>query len=148
MIICKVINKKTGMETNRWEKSKFPMDYYEPCFGLKERWVHENDCTQEQIDSALDERISELSFGGMDYLLPAEFEIVQEDLAPQLLEHRWSEIRKERNNLLAACDWTQLADAPLNSEEKQVWRNYRQELRDLPQQSGDPENITWPIKPE
>lgn len=55
-----------------------------------------------------------------------------------------AEIRSERNKLLAECDWTQLADAPGNSL---AWANYRQSLRDIPQQTGFPWEVIWPTKP-
>lgn len=37
-------------------------------------------------------------------------------------------IRAHRNNLLSECDWTQVADAPV---EKAAWATYRQALRDI-----------------
>tara|TARA_B100001059_G_C17680539_1_gene499473 strand:- start:653 stop:862 length:210 start_codon:yes stop_codon:yes gene_type:complete len=36
----------------------------------------------------------------------------------------------------------------LPEETKQLWRNYRQALLDVPEQSGFPTDITWPTKPE
>jgi hypothetical protein len=53
--------------------------------------------------------------------------------------------RAERNARLSACDWTQLADAPVDGL---AWAVYRQELREVPQQSGFPFSIQWPEKPE
>lgn len=53
-------------------------------------------------------------------------------------------VRNHRNDLLAECDWTQLADATVNSL---AWANYRQALRDIPQQDGFPYNVNWPTKP-
>jgi hypothetical protein len=53
---------------------------------------------------------------------------------------QWTVIRSQRNQLLKDCDWTQLADAPVDKAE---WATYRQELRDITKQS-DPFNITWP----
>jgi hypothetical protein len=53
-------------------------------------------------------------------------------------------MREQRNAKLAACDWTQLTDAPLNSS---VWATYRQALRNVPAQSGFPWDITWPMEP-
>jgi hypothetical protein len=53
-------------------------------------------------------------------------------------------VRKERNYNLMECDWTQLQDAPVNSQD---WVSYRNALRDLPSQSGFPWDITWPDKP-
>jgi len=58
-----------------------------------------------------------------------------------------SEVRQERNQKLADCDWTQLVDAPLTDEQKTGWSAYRQALRDLTTQAGFPVNITWPTKP-
>ena len=52
------------------------------------------------------------------------------------------EARAERNGLLGGTDYTQLDDHP--SASKSAWSIYRQELRDVPQQAGFPENVTWP----
>ena len=51
-------------------------------------------------------------------------------------------VRTERNKKLAESDWTQVADSSAN---KAVWATYRQALRDVPDQSGFPWNITWPV---
>lgn len=53
-------------------------------------------------------------------------------------------IRLKRNGLLAASDWTQLTDAPVD---RATWATYRQALRDLPQQAGFPSNVQWPVEP-
>lgn len=58
---------------------------------------------------------------------------------------RTAEVRQERNAVLAACDWTQLADAPVD---RNAWAIYRQALRDIPKQTGFPWNIDWPIAPK
>ncbi len=57
------------------------------------------------------------------------------------------DIRTERNNLLKECDWTQLPDSPLTTEQKEAWRIYRQQLRDIPEQKGFPLNAFFPIQP-
>lgn len=57
-------------------------------------------------------------------------------------------ITSKRNALLFESDWTQLPDSPLNTEQKELWKEYRQSLRDITLQSGFPVNITWPEKPE
>ncbi|MDE1170929.1 MAG: tail fiber assembly protein [Verrucomicrobium sp.] len=56
-------------------------------------------------------------------------------------------LRTTRNALLTASDWTQLSDAPLDSEAKNSWQIYRQELRDLPEHTEDPANVEWPELP-
>ena len=58
------------------------------------------------------------------------------------------QIRAQRNSLLTLCDWTQLSDAPLTDGEKQEWAEYRQALRDVPEQAGFPDAVVWPSAPE
>ena len=53
-------------------------------------------------------------------------------------------VRASRKTKLAECDWTQLADAPVD---KEVWAFYRQALRDVSAQTGFPWTIEWPTQP-
>lgn len=53
-------------------------------------------------------------------------------------------VRAERDKKLAECDWTQVADAPVD---KTVWATYRQALRDVTAQEGFPWTVTYPEKP-
>ena len=53
-------------------------------------------------------------------------------------------VRATRDAKLAECDWTQVADAPVD---KAVWVTYRQALRDITTQEGFPWTITWPVAP-
>ena len=53
--------------------------------------------------------------------------------------------RSERDRLLAACDWTQVSDAPVDAA---AWAAYRQALRDVPAQVGFPEAVEWPVAPD
>ena len=66
---------------------------------------------------------------------------------PPLPLLEWSDIRAERDSLLAASDWTQMPDSPLNGEQKNAWADYRQELRDLPQSFATPDEVIWPEAP-
>jgi hypothetical protein len=61
------------------------------------------------------------------------------------LEQEAKEIRNQRNALLAQSDWTQVPDAPVNSGE---WAEYRQALRDVPEQAGFPTDVDWPNRPK
>ena len=56
-----------------------------------------------------------------------------------------TQARTHRDAMLTASDWTQVADAPVDQV---AWAIYRQALRDVPNQSGFPENIVWPTRPE
>jgi hypothetical protein len=53
-------------------------------------------------------------------------------------------VRQTRDAKLAECDWTQVADAPVD---KTVWATYRTALRNVPTQSDFPWTITWPDAP-
>jgi hypothetical protein len=57
----------------------------------------------------------------------------------------WDALRTERNRRLASCDWTQVADAPVD---RAAWAAYRQALRDLPANTIDPRHVVWPSPPE
>lgn len=54
-------------------------------------------------------------------------------------------VRAKRNMLLDESDYTVIPDTPVSDIEK--WKTYRQSLRDIPQQSGFPYEVTWPEKP-
>ena len=56
-------------------------------------------------------------------------------------------VRSTRNTKIAQCDWTQLDDTPLSNSKKLEWAAYRQELRDIPAQSGFPWDVAWPSQP-
>lgn len=53
-------------------------------------------------------------------------------------------VRDSRNTKLKDCDWTQVADAPVD---KAAWAVYRQALRDVTSQEGFPWTVTWPEAP-
>lgn len=63
-------------------------------------------------------------------------------------------LRNMRNTLLTDCDWTQLADIQAIKSEEWIlaWKQYRQDLRDLPEYYEntlivDVNLVTWPVIP-
>lgn len=80
--------------------------------------------------------------GGWVYVAPAEPAPSPDD------------IRAMRDGLLAATDWVvtkaveQNAVDGLGIQVPLVWADYRQALRDVPQQAGFPDNVIWPTAPE
>ena len=64
----------------------------------------------------------------------------------RLLAEEWTRIRRERTMLLAETDWMAGTDTTLNV----VWKAYRKELRDLPDDQSSKTSfadIVWPTKP-
>lgn len=55
--------------------------------------------------------------------------------------------RAERDRLLAACDWVVARAYEQGVPVPAPWATYRAALRDLPEQPGFPESITWPTPP-
>ena len=58
----------------------------------------------------------------------------------------WKEVRELRNQALAASDWRALKDVTLPN----AWKEYRQALRDLPQNHTEANDAAdaWPTPPE
>jgi hypothetical protein len=55
-----------------------------------------------------------------------------------------SNVRAQRNQLLADTDWAGLSDTTMSS----AMATYRQALRDVTDQAGFPWTVNWPTKPE
>jgi len=73
----------------------------------------------------------------------AEYDTKKAAWAANANDRKAAEVRAERNAKITACDWRVLSDVS-NSD---VWKTYRQALRDIPTQSGFPNNVTWPDAP-
>ena len=56
-------------------------------------------------------------------------------------------LRVTRDSLLTSSDWTVLTDSPLSTSKKTEWKTYRQALRDLPANTSDFSNPTYPTEP-
>ena len=52
-------------------------------------------------------------------------------------------VRRKRDRLLSETDWLALSDNVLTEE----WAAYRQALREVPQQTGFPFEVVWPVEP-
>ncbi|MDR0595828.1 MAG: phage tail assembly chaperone [Puniceicoccales bacterium] len=53
------------------------------------------------------------------------------------------EVRKKRNNLLQQSDWAVMRALETETDYTAL-HEYRQQLRDLPEQEGFPSNVIWP----
>lgn len=54
-----------------------------------------------------------------------------------------SELRTVRDTKLSQTDWRFRSDMTPS----QAWKDYCKALRNVPQQSGFPDSVTWPIEP-
>ena len=74
----------------------------------------------------------------------AVVDIPADTLEQEQIAKAWSDLTLNRNELLQSSDWTQVSDAPVDHA---AWATYRQELRDLPENTEDPRNPVWPTRP-
>ena len=58
----------------------------------------------------------------------------------------WEDIKIKRNGLLIETDWLSFPD--VTHPNRQAWLDYRQALRDIPQNFTNPQDVVWPVKPE
>jgi len=58
----------------------------------------------------------------------------------------WEQVRSQRDQALANSDWRALKDVTLPNP----WKDYRQALRDLPQEHADANSAcdAWPVMPD
>jgi len=61
-------------------------------------------------------------------------------------EITWDQIKKERNALLLESDWTQLLD--VNLPNKEEWKVYRQQLREITTNFSNANEVIFPSKPQ
>ena len=59
-------------------------------------------------------------------------------------DRAFARLRADRNAKLAESDWRASSDLTMSDD----WKTYRQALRDLPANTADAANPTWPVKPE
>ena len=62
------------------------------------------------------------------------------------------QVRKQRHRLLATVVDPLVSNplrwADLTQDQQQAWAAYRMELLNVPQQSGFPQNVIWPVAPQ
>ena len=102
------------------------------------------------------------TYDGLEWLDKNQTKPTEEQVTAKIAEIKAAEpmtlLRDERNILLAQSDWTQLPDAhnTLINGTGDMWKDYRQALRDLPSVSNpkldsfgdlDMSSVSWPSKP-
>lgn len=87
---------------------------------------------------------SQYSYVQDGVVVEADEAVIQANKEAEELALAWINLRARRSQLLSDCDWTQVPDAPVD---KAAWAAYRQQLRDLPENTVDPANPVWPTPP-
>lgn len=66
---------------------------------------------------------------------------------PVTIEESWAKVKYQRDKLLKESDWVTLRSQETGKPVPDTWKDYRQALRDITEQT-DPLNIIWPVKPD
>ncbi len=111
--------------------------------------------SSEEIDQRINESYTQVYVDFPDDIENYKYDISAGTIVRQqqsILDDRqsdlsWKMLREARDSRLTVSDWTQSADSPLTDTKKQEWATYRQALRDLPANTTDPANPTWPTQP-
>ena len=145
MLIAKI---EDGVVTNVADyRSMFP-DTSFPSSGPNADFLAENNCLGVTVFKPYDSKTEKLVSVAPYVEDNQVFTIAVEPLTVEEIESNTNTqatvVRKQREDLLAACDWTQLSDAPVD---KEAWAAYRQALRDISDQAGFPYDVVFPQDP-
>ena len=86
------------------------------------------------------------------YVNGERMELTDDEIATILADREafdldFHHVRIQRDSLLKASDWTQIADASLGAHTVEEWATYRQELRDLPSKHSKVSEVVFPDDP-
>ena len=82
-----------------------------------------------EISEEVFRNIERYVWNGTDIVRDPDFEV----------KRRSAEVRAERDDLLCQTDRYMLADFPVVEDERELYRQYRQYLRDIPEQESFPD---------
>lgn len=130
-------------------KQLFPNSSF-PSNGPSAEWMQENNCMIVTVWKSHDSTTQKLTpvnpyIEDGQVFTVAVADKTQEELDSQNASLA-SQVRAQRNTLLAQSDWTQGKDIP--DELSSVWASYRQALRDITAQEGFPSDVQFPTQPE
>jgi len=162
MFVAKVIDGQianTGKLAEMYPNTSFPAN------GASDEWMTDNNIQvvkgYRDYDKATQKltKVTPYLDSGVVYDVKVEAMTTEEATAKTDAENerKAANVRKQRNALLAECDWTVLQDSPLTDAQVADWVIYRQALRDITGHANFPDiqgpdmdgnNSDWPTKPE
>jgi hypothetical protein len=97
----------------------------------------------------MSKKITEIPFWGVfSDCFPNNMDIYNDQDESAITSEQWLAIaRWWRNALLTESDWSQVSDNTLSEIQREQWRQYRRELRDITDTYTDPKEIVFPDLP-
>jgi Phage tail assembly chaperone protein len=91
------------------------------------------------------------TFLNIEQITNDEFQEEMGRIYGEIESETWMSVRLARNFLLQETDYVfSCSDVEISDEKKEIYKKYRQALRDLPQHFGDvaPKKVKFPLSPE
>jgi len=94
-------------------------------------------------------KITEIPFWGVFFsCFPEKEDVLIKEDETAITSEQWLAIaRWWRNALLNESDWSQVLDNSLSEIQREQWKQYRQELRDITESVSNPKDIVFPDMP-
>ena len=128
-------------------KNLFPNTAF-PSTGPSDSFLTENNAKRVTVSLPFDRQTEKLAptapYIEGDNVFTVRVEALSADETAGQVSSQWGRVRRDRDTRIAATDWRVLPDVP---GDQTGWREYRQALRDITEQS-DPYNIVWPRDPD
>jgi septation ring formation regulator EzrA len=72
----------------------------------------------------------------------------KQEVEQEKINQEWIRIRNKRDNLLKETDYLIMPDYLITDEDRILVENYRNELRNIPQNYSNPFEVVFPEKPD
>jgi hypothetical protein len=131
-------------------KELFPNTSF-PANGPSDEWLAEQGAKKvtrfKSYDALTQKLVLVAAYDDGEFVSVVQVEELTEEEIQAAKDSAMTQLRGTRNNLLAQCDWTQIADCTI--PKKADWATYRQALRDFPATVQDARlPIEWPKSPD
>lgn len=125
------------------------MFYSKSTGGFYDRKIHGDNIPVDVVEITTDVHAALMSgqTAGKCIIADASGNPVLSDPAVPTDEELAAASRTQRDALLTACDWVVVKAYEAGAAVPDDWTAYRQALRDVPDQSGFPAAINWPVSP-
>lgn len=106
-------------------------------------------CTEDELKNYVitDTEYIEGNYSSQDYIIISGIPTLKRK---DLVLEKAEQVRSIVKQKLFETDWTDTYSAPnrLGLEKYNAWQTYRQQLRDISNQPGFPEQVVWPQSPQ
>ena len=125
------------------------MFYSKATYGFYDRAIHGDAIPSDAVEITAEQYLTLLEGQSAGKIITADengYPVLSDRAAPSVDELAAAS-RTQRDALLTACDWVVVKAYEAGAAVPDDWAAYRQALRDVPDQSGFPAAINWPVSP-